>query len=220
MRVILIIAASCCLLQACRVESFPKNTQVALSGKYHGLRYYPSVNLDTLNRFDTNNHKIGWWIQLLNINGCPTRNFNEAVFYRYYFKNGYTVYPLDPVEQAENISDTAKSKTTYEMRIIDSNDRPKKDTVIMMEGKYRYYFKDKLVIEEEYKDGMPIISKSFYLNGQIRSCLDFSKKYNNLPLSYLEIDYKKNGDVSDANYIYSKNGKSGSVKYNWIVKVE
>jgi len=214
----ILIICSCYFIHSCVIETFPKGTQVVLSRKYSSLKYYPSVNLDTLNKFDTNNHKVGWWIELLTKDGIRTRNFTEAVFYRYCLKNGTTLYPYD-LEMDENISDTVKAKHWYDLKEVDNTNSPQKDTIVIMNGKYQWYFKNKLTYEEEYKNGMILSSKVFGNSGKILNWLDYKTKYNNLPLSGLSIQYfEKTGEFANANYLYIQSGHIRTIKSNYIVK--
>lgn len=170
--------------------------------------YYPEIKLDTLNKYDVNKHRTGYWVEYLNKNLLPAENKKEAVFYRYaYFENGIEIFP--------NWVGGIYAPSNTILKFEDRTHLAKKDTVVLLNGKHQVYNKMGVLIGEDYyTNGMLKYSKNYYKNGQLSEYVDYRKKYNQIPFSFLNIGYTKSRQLWANEYWYWKNGKSYTVK-NW-----
>jgi hypothetical protein len=195
-------------LSSCRTESYSKAQQVSILNSFKGHNYYPRIDLDTLNKFDSINHKVGYWLVFLNKYGFITEKPDEAVFYKYhYYNKGRCSYPIFLGYDYASFNKKLKNGK-WTLKIADSGNHPRKDTIIALNNTYSYYHRKNLIEEDKYKNGFyNYIKLYYYSNDTLGSCTDFEKKYNNFPLSYLVTQYKKNGTIEESYYIYLNGGK-------------
>jgi antitoxin component YwqK of YwqJK toxin-antitoxin module len=155
-------------------------------------QFYPKINLDTLNRYNAKKKKDGYWIEMLNAKFLPTDNKNEAVFYRYaIFVAGGRIYPMG--------TDLSSAAT---IKMGDSTSTPRKDTIVLLQGKYTLYSKKGKILEEDiYRNGMLLSLKIYYKSGQLSNFIDYVKgDKEHHPHSYTLYNYRKNGQLIEPVY--------------------
>lgn len=155
---------------------------------------------DTINRKDDNNKKYGYWVEYVNEKLMKVSK-KKAYFLRYiYYVKGQRV-------TAPNFYNPA-----YKRIEIDGS-KVVKDSIVVMDGTYRVYDKNDLLLKEEkYKNGKPLLFKSFYKSGQISEYEDYTKKYNGQEGTCFVIFYSEAGEVQEQLYIGVKDGRLKVIK--------
>ncbi len=158
---------------------------------------------DTLNKFNKNNKKDGYWVKYLDGYLNPTDSIN-SYFYGYeLFDNGYRVFPLE------------SHKWCKKYYFSDTTTPTKKGHPIILNGHFKWYW---------YKGG-PIANEEIYINGHPKyfktySWLDtigtsahneviyFDKLYNGIRGTLFYEEYGLHGRLDNSGYMYKdKDGK-------------
>lgn len=140
---------------------------------------------DTLNKFNSKGKRNGYWIKYLDDKTNPTDSIN-SFFYGYeLYDNGKKVFTFN--HNKDKIANTFKFIGTI----------PSKGNPIKINGIFKWYYLYNgalvLSLEESYKNGSPVIFKSF--SSKLKDTavylfeyVDFTKRYNNIPgTNYNEI---------------------------------
>lgn len=158
---------------------------------------------DTLNRFDTNNKKTGYWICYLDSNF----NLNKKENAKYY---GFEHFINGKLECKYFYYD--KLKVRAHKKYLPNHF----DTIYkipeLINGEVFYYDKfDSLLIYEKYINGKPSIIEDYAFtqnNKKIKiESLYYDSLFNNMPGSYLDYDYDFRNGLPEYKQ-YFKNGKS------------
>ncbi|MES2680816.1 MAG: hypothetical protein V4635_13070 [Bacteroidota bacterium] len=130
---------------------------------------------DTLNKFNTNGKKTGYWKILLDEKVNPTKNISDSYFYCFeLWDNGKRITPRARHKWKKN-------KLTIDKTI------PYKGIPTLISGTFKWYdHKGRLICEEVYRSGNPLYFKSYRSKKSdtteyIYEDIDFTKKYNGIP---------------------------------------
>ncbi len=158
-------------------------------------------NIDTLNKYDENGKKTGYWSEFLNKKFRPTRKENKAVFLWYiFYQNGERTsikLVLNPII----------GKTCLK---IEGNE-PQNERIILLDGNYSLYLyrekKNRLFKQFEFEKGHLLSTTSIYKNGQINECINFENKHMLYPFSCFCTSYNEKGEVEMKSYWVFENSR-------------
>lgn len=142
---------------------------------------YSSIGLDTLNKYDENAKKTGYWVEFLKKNLRTTNREKKAVFFR------YILY-----EDGEMLTMKLFVKQTFNTFYIQTNgNNPKEKEIVLLDGTYSLFSKkEKVLINEfNFQNGILQSRKEYYENQQLR--LDVTYKNN----SIIWRSYSSEGDI-------------------------
>lgn len=134
---------------------------------------------DTLNRFNVENKKDGYWKVLLDKKADRVTGISDAYFYGIeLWDNGERVFEY--------------SKHHWEDKLVFDGVMPVKGQPVFLTGTFKSFDKKgRLMCEETYENGFPVSIKSYMRSSDKKDnstylfeYLDFSKKYNNIPGTY------------------------------------
>jgi hypothetical protein len=165
--------------------------------------------MDTLNKCNDKKKKTGYWVEYFDNNVIPTDSANSYFYGFQLYDNGYKVYSF------------GKLKEKRKLTLIYDSILPKKGHPILVNGVFKWYFKDStLRLEEKYVAGLPSIYKVYaqrYLTDKstiVGELADFTRKYNNIQgtfyheLNFLYSDSK----IQSRYYKDGKKWKSHRIK--------
>ncbi len=139
---------------------------------------------DTLNNYNSNKEKVGWWITYLNKDLKPLKDSNQAVYYKYsYFEGDFDYYPLSQVGTEK--SPIISKESTYEG-----------ETAIPLDGEYKTTHKNgktKFLIQAS--NGKLIKYSEFYKNGNLKHTFNYTEMCGDTFLNYCIYLYEKDGSL-------------------------
>jgi hypothetical protein len=152
---------------------------------------------DTLNKFNANGKKTGYWKILLDEKTNPTQNLSESYFYCFeLWDEGQRVTPIDRYRWKKNLLTINKPM-------------PYKGIPVPISGNFKWFNrKGRFIAEEVYANGNPIYFKSYKSKKSdtidyIDEHIDFTKKYNNITGTF---------------YIEMYSSSSNKLKKSWFRK--
>lgn len=157
---------------------------------------------DTLNRRNAKNKKDGLWLVYLDKNASIVDK-EDACFY------GYEMYDNGEWVMFFKANNNRKYKN-----IIFNGIKGETGNPLLLYGTFFFYDKKgRLIYEETYRDGMPLLllSYGYDIEGVIimKEILDYSKPYNNVQGTFF-YEYYSFGELKSSGY-FKKNGKSWKV---------
>ena len=161
--------------------------------------------LDTLNNYNEKGKRHGYWVEYLNKELRLVKK-EEASFYRYvYYDNG--TYLSAP-------SGFSSKKMICKI----DGDKPKKDTLVLLNGIYFLYTKkDKIESKAYYKKGLLVILIAYNVRTSVKSAMfDFTKHYNNQEYSYYIEEYDDKAVLNWSGFVAKKNEKWKRIPINHI----
>lgn len=176
---------------------------------YHnipGATYYPAMNCDTVNRYDSNKLRNGYWAVCFTKTLGYTDNKLQAVYYGYiYYQHGSPAissmgglnpFPFDSMRPTENCS------------------QPKKDTVVLINGKFEGRMKNGILLNENfYKNGIIVWTKTYNEKGQHVDSVDYSHYPLFAACSHYSKEIKEyEEDVYDGKLIYKRFYSNGNLE--------
>ena len=123
-------------------------------------QYYSSISSDTLNRYDENAKKTGYWVEFLKKDLRTTNREKKAVFFR------YVLY-----EDGEMLTMKLFVKPTFNTFYLQANgNNPTEKEIVILDGAYLLFNKkEKVLINEfNFQNGILQSSKEYYENQQLR----------------------------------------------------
>ena len=157
---------------------------------------------DTLNKYDGQYKKQGWWLVYLNDTLISVENKEAASYQVYiYYEEGFS--PHNFCGKDQYFKRTA-SKITREGRT------PKKGIPDLIDSTFRFYDgKNKLLFSETFKKGYYVERKEYHYNKQGKCyekiLSDFSKVYSkNYPNSYYVEKYTADDKLINGKYLNLK----------------
>lgn len=160
---------------------------------------------DTLNKFNANKKRHGYWIKYFDLKLMPTDSIN-AYYYGYnLYDNGY------PIIYLSNHKHFKKCRQTYDRSL------PQKGVPTLFEGTFKWYDKktNSIRLIETYKNGYPIKSEFYSKKNKsdttmyISEVFDFDKKYENDFYSGYYAFYNNKGEIIKEYYLRKKDNKWG-----------
>lgn len=163
---------------------------------------------DTLNKYNEQKNKHGYWLIYLTDKLCITENKNDAYYYTIlYYDNGYS---------ADGFFCNVVCKTrSMSASFIAPQTAAVKGTPVLLNGNFKTFNKQgNIILNETFINGVPTIVEdySYDKNGLYKSKIiyDCTKRFNNQPCSFyvqIIVDEK-----IKSKYYYGKNNKGKWVK--------
>ena len=135
---------------------------------------------DTLNKFDSNGKKNGYWLVYLDQNANPTDSLNSFYYGYDLYVNGYKfIYFMNDKSKADN-------------RLVHHGNNPEKGHPMLINGQFSWFDKETNTRHsiESYRNGHPQFIE-FYAKIQktdtttyLRENINYAKKYENDFYSY------------------------------------
>lgn len=139
---------------------------------------------DTLNRFDQNHKKTGWWVDYLDKNLASTEDTSEAKYYRYsYYEGKFDYYNMGRIG-SEKHAVIAPESNISQNKIQALNGEYK---VNYDNGQTKYFL--------SAKNGRFLEYKEYYDNGNLKTHFDYTKSCGDTPFEYCIYLYKKDGTL-------------------------
>lgn len=175
------------------------------------LSLFAFAQTDSVNRFNNQGKKVGYWKVFLDTLLQETDSLN-AYFYGYnLYDNGETVFAY----MRRGYLWQKKCRVEYSVPI------PKKGSPVLLDGTLKYFDSDSQLVDlEVYKLGKPLFWEAYIFckYDSIHPCFVqtfyFDKLYNNTPGTYYytEISYHEDGTRNVTEYWHRK-GKHGWKSY-------
>jgi antitoxin component YwqK of YwqJK toxin-antitoxin module len=145
---------------------------------------------DTLNRYDSNEKKTGWWIVYLDDNLAELKDSSEATYYRFnLFKGNHECYNMGPIGTKKNPV------------IFPENNSTIKPGIQRLNGVYKANYKSGVLkFQLEVHDGKLTDYQEFYENGILKTHFDYTKSCGDSPFNYCVTTYKKDGSIKYEGY--------------------
>ncbi len=169
---------------------------------------FAQMSSDSLNRYDAKNKKIGFWKVYLDDYLLETADSSEAYFYAYdYYINGRIII----------WTSSAQYYKRKALNVVHDSPMPQKGNPSLLNGNFKFYYKDGLGLDETYSDGLPILVATCATasNGEsVRTeILDYTKMYNNQFGSMLYERYTTDGELTLRRYdVPDEKGKMSMIK--------
>jgi hypothetical protein len=166
---------------------------------------YSSISLDTLNKYDENSKKTGYWVEFLKKDLRITNNKKKVVFFR------YVLY-----QYGKRVSFKLFLKPSIGKKYLKVNgNEPEIGKIILLNGTYSIYLKkgDVLLTKFVFKKGnLSKLTGFDELTGQRHGYIDFENRYKQIYLSYLSVIYDNN--IETKCYFVFENGRWHPVNDN------
>src|SRR6478735_9211771 len=131
------------------------------------------IGKDTLNKVNAKGKKIGFWVEYLNDYLISTPDSSTAYYYAYnYYENGKLIIWTSAAQYY-------KKKALY---VVSDSQKPVKGNPVLLNGNFKFYYKDSLGLDETYKDGLPVYTATCAPdpngNPVKTEIIDYTKQYN------------------------------------------
>jgi hypothetical protein len=138
---------------------------------------------DTLNQYDGNDNKKGWWVIYLDDDLAEVKDSSEATYYRLnLFKGDYGFYNMEPLGTKKNPV------------IFPENNSTPKSGMQPLNGVYKANYKNGVLkFRLEALGGRLTDYQEFYENGNMKTHYNYTKSCGDTPLHYCITNYKKDG---------------------------
>ena len=145
---------------------------------------WSQIKSDTLNKHNDKRQRHGYWVVYLTKQLTPTTDTSKAFFYGFnYYDNGHLVGYF-------NIGNVYKKEATYVT--YEDSMQPRKGKIKLLNWHFIFHDRDSISMEETYKNGIPIIRKSYVWDADKRckylQILDYTNEYEEEIASY-EYEY-------------------------------
>lgn len=179
------------------------------------------INNDTLNKFDANKLKKGYWIVYLTDRLIPTKDTAKSYFYAFdYYEEGIQIGFF-------SIADNYRKNAH---KVIFENEQPVKGQISLLNGNVKYFDKDSISLDETYVNGIPILRQSFVWDKnkkcKFKQDINYNHQYKGETGSF-EYTYSYFGETIDKRWFRKKNNswsfhqeidKSQNIKEIFIYK--
>jgi hypothetical protein len=180
----------------------PKIIIVVLSHFISGILFSQSDSLsksDTLNKFNVEGRKTGYWKVYLDEHVNPVKSDTSACFYAYnLYDNGSPVFVFSRTKMK------AKSRQVY------SDSLPQRGSPKLLAGTFKWYVGNGNEFEEIYDRGCVQYIRGYSKQGNQEPALiweyDYTKRYNHTLGSALYTEYSSDGKKKEYWYKKGKNG--------------
>jgi hypothetical protein len=139
---------------------------------------------DTLNQFNSNKERTGWWITYLDKDLAITSDTTQAKYYRYsYFDGAFNYYSMGPIG-------AKKSPVIGPVSLNSDGEIPP------LHGVYKANYTNgqtQFVLKAD--NGRFTEYLEYYKNGNLKTRYDYTKSCGKSPFEYCIYKYKKNGDL-------------------------
>ncbi len=176
------------------------------------IRSFTQINEDTLNRFDSNHNKTGYWICYLDSNFNLSKKENAKHYGIEHYQNGKR-----DCQYFSNDKFRIKSRKKY---FPYNNKENQNDSPLLLNGEVFYYDKyDSLEVYEKYTNGHPVVIEE-YAYTEINKTFQrikwtseyYDSLYNNIPHTFLHYEYDSRNGLPEYKQYY-KNRKTISETY-------
>lgn len=139
---------------------------------------------DTMNRFDANNKKTGWWLVYLDKDLAITEDTKKANYYRYsYFEGKFDYFNMGRISTRKNpVIAPTSFKSNNEIKPLDGE-----YIANYSNGQGRF-----ILIAQ---NGKLIEYKEFYKNGILKTRFDYTESCGDSSFHYCIYLYKKDGSL-------------------------
>lgn len=157
------------------------------------------INNDTLNKYNENKQKQGYWKVYLTEKLIETKDSTKAYFFAFdYYEEGIQIGFFSI---ADNFRKNAR-------KIIFENEKPVKGEISILNGNIKYFDKDSISLDETYVNGIPILRQSFVWDKN-RKCkfkqnINYNHQYKGEKGSF-EYTYLYFGEAIDKRWFRKKN---------------
>jgi len=139
---------------------------------------------DTLNRFDGNNKKTGWWVVYLDKDLAITKDTSKAVFFKYsFFQGKFDYFNMGKIGTKKNpVIQPASNLTGKKIQALD--------------GEYRLNYNDlqpRFILKAQ--KGKLTEYKEFYEDGTLKTRFDYTESCGDTPMHYCIYLYNKDGSL-------------------------
>lgn len=182
-------------------------TKILIFFLFFGHFLIGQIKNDSLNQFNSHHKKNGLWKVYLTENLIQTKDTTKACYYGYnYYDNGQLVILIAS-------SQPYKKKA---IKIVRSGEKPKAGQPLLLNGNFKFYYTDGLGLEEDYKDGLPVLLATCATNDSGKSVqtevLDYSARYNDQFGTFLYETMKTDGTSFEKKWF----GKNKKGKWTFI----
>lgn len=145
--------------------------------------YAVKAQEDTLNRYDANNKRTGWWIVYLDKDLAVTKDTSKALYYRYsYFDGRFDYFNMGPIGSKKNPVIPPEGKSTSGIGPLD--------------GEYKANYNDgQIRFVLTAKDGKLTEYREYYKNGTLMTRFDYTKSCGDTQFHYCIYQYHKDGSL-------------------------
>lgn len=163
-------------------------------------RSYAQINLDlkidTLNNYNNEGKKHGYWIEFLNKRLVPTNKKKKAAYYGIcYYENNARIYP------------NYGSNVTISYQVITNEVEDMKGHPELLNGHYYKIQKGDTIESFFFKDGSLQLIKSYYGKKRMHYYFDYRKKYKGDILSYYLIEYDFDEKIKHSGFFTRIDGR-------------
>ena len=147
------------------------------------------AQIDTLNRYDKNNKKTGWWIVYLDSDLAVIEDSTKAVYYRYsYFDGKFDYFNMGRIGTKKNPVIAPSGEKVKELKLLNGEYRANHSN-----GQTRFVL--------SASKGKLIYYKEYYSNGVLKTHFDYTQSCGDTPFHYCIYQYNKDGSLKNKSTI-------------------
>ena len=166
---------------------------------FSSLSISSQINRDTLNKFNENKLKQGYWLIYLTDRLIPTKDTLNASFYAFdYYESGIRIGFF-------SIADDYRKRAK---KVIFVDVLPIKGKVLLLNGNVKYYDKDSISLDEIYINGIPQLRQSYVWvknnKCKYKQIINYNHKYKS-SIGSFEYTYFYNGNVINKSWFRKQN---------------
>jgi len=159
---------------------------------------YSQIKLDTLNKYNDNRKKHGYWLTYLDTNLNACRDLKKAAYYGFdYYENGQLI---NPIQQFKN---RIAKKVAFDKK-------PQIGNPTILDGKYVFYDKlGNVEYVEVFNNGTTVTKTAYTYKRKTnilfsREVIDYSKPYKNQINSFCFEYYLKSDTIPSVKWWQGK----------------
>lgn len=139
---------------------------------------------DTLNRYDTNNNKTGWWKVYLDKYLAETKDMSQAKYYKFsYFEGKFDYFNMGSIGSDKNpVIAPVSNESTEEIPALDGEYKANYSN-----GQTKYIYVADNGKLTEYRE--------YYENGTLKTRFDYTKSCGDEPFHFCIYLYNKDGSL-------------------------